>query len=241
MIKNQTSFRSLLLTAAACLALSACTTAGSGPASDREAKIDSALDRAAQSAAMSGETNQSLGYLERLYKRNSSDPNTAISYARALREADYLNRASAVLAPFANDPAGPAAAKAEFAAIELAMGNHKSAERYAQQAVVKDDTDFKAYQNLGIALEAQGNHKAAEKAFRKSLELWQGDPTSIMNNLALNLAAQGFLDEASEILQKAKALSPDRIEIERNLRIVTALQQSEARAYSPKPPTKPAS
>jgi Flp pilus assembly protein TadD len=245
MTNTQKHLRTLLLSAAACLSLAACSTTGSTTGTsgdyDREAKIDSALDRAANSAALQGETNQSLGYLERLYKRNSNDPVTATSYAKALREADYLNRASAVLAPFANAPEGPAEAKAEFSAIELAMGNHKSAERYAQQAVLMDDTNFKAYQYLGIALESQGNHPAAEKAFRKSLELWQGDPTSIMNNLALNLAAQGFLDEASEILQKAKTISPDRIEIERNLRIVTALQQSESRSYTPKPQSKPGS
>ncbi len=46
-----------------------------------------------------------------------------------------------------------------------------------------------------------------------------------MNNLALNLATQGFIDEAIEVLERAKALSPDRIEIERNLRIIRTLNE----------------
>jgi len=81
-------------------------------------------------------------------------------------------------------------------------------------------------------------HEEAERAFRKALDLWEGDPTSIMNNLALNLASQGHLDEAAEILQKARDVSPNRTEIERNLRIVTALQQSNGIPV-PKPKKKP--
>ena len=37
--------------------------------------------------------------------------------------------------------------------------------------------------------------------------------------------AQGFVDEAIEILEQAKSLSPDRIEIERNLRIIRTLNE----------------
>ena len=88
-------------------------------------------------------------------------------------------------------------------------------------------------------MDAQGKHPEAERAFRKALDYWQGDPTTVMNNLALNLASQEFLDEAIEILNKAKAISPDRIEVERNLRIVMALQQSSGHRSAPKPKKKP--
>ena len=46
-----------------------------------------------------------------------------------------------------------------------------------------------------------------------------------MNNLALNLATQGFVDEAIEILERAQKISPDRIELERNLRIIRTLNE----------------
>jgi Flp pilus assembly protein TadD len=59
-----------------------------------------------------------------------------------------------------------------------------------------------------------------------------------MNNLALNLASQDFLDEAVAILEKAQTIAPDRIEVERNLRIVRTLQQSAR--HAPKPVAKPA-
>ena len=95
-----------------------------------------------------------------------------------------------------------------------------------------DDKSYTAYHMLGIALDAQGEHQPAEDAFRKGLEFWQGDPAPILNNLGLNLAAQGFLDEAAEVLRKALATSPNREEIERNLRIVSALRESGGRAPS---------
>ncbi|MGB4056766.1 MAG: tetratricopeptide repeat protein [Alphaproteobacteria bacterium] len=225
--------------------LAACQTTGSTAKSPntsakntQEAAIDTALERAAASSASKGEQGQSLGFLEKLYKRNSADPQSAINYAAALREAEYYNQAALVLAPFANDKKSPAAAKTEYAAVQLALGNDKQAEKYAQKAVLQDNTDFRAYHYLGIALDGQGMHKEAERAFRKALDMWQGDPIPVMNNLALNLASQEYLDEAVEILEKAQAIAPDRVEVERNLRIVRTLLQSAR--HAPKPGVKPA-
>ncbi len=226
----------LVLAAVAIITLSACATSapGSLDANDRNARIDAAMQRASDNAG----TSFSLGTLERKYKRHPDDELVAAEYGAALRHNGYLEQADAILAPFAKDKTSSAAVKSEYAAIQLAQGNFKSAEKYAQSAILQDEGYFKAYHNLGIALDSQEMHKEAERAYRKGLELWQGDPTSIMNNLALNLATQEYLDEAAEILQKAKALSPDREEIERNLRIVTALQQTHG-APAPKPPKKP--
>jgi len=238
-MKKKNTIRSVFLVGVACVALAACeTTSFSEDHEQRAGDIDAALDRAAHTAAVSSGTTESAAYLERVYKRNSEDSGAAMNYARALRKEGYLKRASLVLEPFAIDPDASTAVKAEFSAIELALGNNKSAERYAQQAVLKDPGNYKAYHFLGVALDAQGKHDVAERAFRKGLELWQSDPTSIMNNLALNLTSQGYFDEAAEILEQAKIISPDVIEVERNLRIVRALQQSEGGAV-PKPSGKP--
>lgn len=238
---SKTIFKATMMVSA-CALLAACQTTGSTPAAGKsagEASMDAALERAAAASAASGEKRQSLSILEKIYKRNSEDPVAAINYAAALREAEYLNQASMVLAPFANDKKSPAAAKSEFAAIQLALGNNKSAEEYAQKAVLQDANDYRAFHYLGIALDSQGMHKEAERSFRKALDMWQGDPIPVMNNLALNLAAQDFLDEAVAILEKAQTIAPDRIEVERNLRIVRTLQQSAR--HAPKPGAKPAS
>ena len=211
-----------------CLALAACGTSNAeySNATDRSAKLNRAMEQAASHAAYSGNSEQALSILESRYKRNSDDPFAAVEYARVLRENEYLNRASIVLGPFARQEDAPLEAKNEFAAIQLALGNFTVAEDLSQQVIKQDDKNYRAFQNLGVALDSQGMNEEAERAYRKGLEHWQGDPTPIMNNLALNLATQGYVDEAVEILQKAKSIAPDRMEVERNLRIVSALQET---------------
>ncbi len=238
--KHKKSISKTILSLGSCVFLFACQahTGDSSALKSNTSRIDSALQRAANSAAITGDRQQSLAYLEKIYKRNSSDINAVISYVTALREADYLNQANLVLTPFANDPKSPSAAKTEYAALQLALGNYDLAEQYAKKAVIQNEKDARAFHYLGIALDAREMHVEAERAFRKALDHWQGNPTSIMNNLALNLASQGFFQEAVEILRKAQAISPGKLEIERNLRIVTALQQSEG-GNTPKPRGKP--
>lgn len=221
-------FRPFFLAGASVLllsALTACQTTGAGTTSDRSAKIDSILERAAQRSTENGRTGETLSLLERLYNRDPADPSIALRYGSALREAGYPTRAALVIEPLARDEkAENTAAKMEYAAIAAATGDYLTSEDFARQAVVLEPESGRAYHLLGIALDAQGHHKQAEVAFRKALDLWEGNPGTVLNNLGLNLASQGFLDEALDVLRKAQAAAPNRTEIERNLRIVSALQ-----------------
>lgn len=231
-----------LLLLAAAGSLSACAATQPGMA-QREAKMDSVLQRAAHDAESEGRSEQSLAIIEQLYKRNSSDPAAALNYARVLRQENYFNRAALVLKPFATaqntqDPE----VFIEYASIMAAMGNYKDSEEVARKAVVAAPESGQAYHVLGIALDAQGHHEQAQVAFEKGLEYWEGNPSPILNNMGLNLAAQGFLDEAIETLRKAMDTAPNRMEIERNLRIVSALQYQppiEGTRQVPPPPKKP--
>jgi Flp pilus assembly protein TadD len=229
------TIKTLLLSAGACALLSACQTTGARPG---DASLHGDVDKAVAQASIYAQPVKSLPDAERAYKRHPQDDIAAADYARALREAGSLDQAAMVLDPIVKRKEASSYALSEYAAVALAQGSPQKAEEFAQKAVLKDDKNFRAYQNLGIALETQGKHPEAEKALRKALELWQGDPVTIMNNLALNLSAQGYVDESIDILRKAQALAPDRIEIERNLRIVTALQQT-TRGPTPMPPKKP--
>jgi len=178
-------------------------------------------------------TASDLKSIEATYKANNKDPQAAINYARVLREFDYLNRAAIILRPFAQDYESPASAKTEYAAVQLAMGNYEDAQAYAQIAIDQDPDNFDAYHYLGIALDTQGRHIESEEAFRNGLDRWQGDPTPIMNNLALNLASQGYFTESIALLEKAVQVSPDRIELMRNLRIINTLKESSPEKKRP--------
>lgn len=232
----KTTHARLILLSSVCLILGACGTTGSttGQMSEDSDRIDSALNRAATSAQNSGEGSQSVALLEKLYNRNPKDEGLALRYASALRDAEYYNRALLVLAPFANDDKSSAEVKSEFASTQLALGNYPQAEQFAQKAILQNDKNAQAYQALGIALDAQNMYPEAERAYRKGLDNWTGDPTPIINNLALNLASQEYLEEAIELLEKAQAVSPDRPEIERNLRIINALWETKKMSTSPR-------
>lgn len=228
-----------LLLISSILALGACQTTNNSASYSDSGKLDRVLESAARTASAQGNHEQSLALLEGRYKRSPDNADIATQYAKALRHSDYLNRASIVLSPFARQNDAPAYVKNEFTAIQLALGNYTVAEDFAQQVIIADEGNFQAFKNLGIALDAQGMHEEAERAYRKGLDTWEGDPTSIMNNLALNLATQGHIDEAVEILEKAKSIAPDRIEVERNLRIVRTLQETSYKKKKPNIRVKP--
>ena len=213
--------------------LAACQTTSS---TGKDAAIDP-VNAALQRGTTSGP--ESLSSIERLYKQDSNNPNLAVRYARALRENGRMTRAAMVLNPLIENPKTKTVGViTEFAAVQASMGNYESAEKHARAAVVQDQNSAEAYHVLGIALDAQGFNKQAEVAFRKALDNWSGDPSPVLNNLGLNLAAQGFLDESISTLRRAAALAPNKTEIERNLRIVQALQVQPGTNTAPYAQTK---
>ena len=167
--------------------------------------------------------------LERAFKANPQNQTVAANYAYVLRKEGQTEEAIAVLKPLAGQKEASVDVLNEYASVLLTEGDYKKAEKVARKAVGTDNTNGESYHLLGIALDAQAFHPQAEKAFRRALKLWQGDPVPVMNNLALNLTAQGYLDEAAELLREARKLDPERREIERNLRIVNTLREASVK------------
>jgi len=225
-MKKMTTTRLLVntLLVSSALMLAACQTTGTTGKTTSTDPVDAALQRAS-TEGQTGGAPESLASIERLYKQDSSNPNLAVRYARALRDNGRMTRAAMVLNPLIENPkTKTGGVVTEYAAVQASMGNYEQAEKYARSAILMDQNSAEAYHVLGIALDAQGFNKQAEVAFRKALDNWSGDPSPVLNNLGLNLAAQGFLDESISTLHRAAALAPNKVEIERNLRIVQALQ-----------------
>lgn len=231
---------------ASALALSACDT----PTKEErpkhsmeqtENKINSAIEKALEDAENRGNKQESLLLLEQIYKRNSADPVVAARFARALREDEQLNKARLVLQPHTAGKKAHPEALTEMAMVHLGLGDYKSAEETARESITLNPDQGRAFLALGTALDAQNKHEQAEEAFRQGLSHWKGDPAPILNNLALNLASQGNLKESLAILEKARSLSPRRMEIERNYRIISTLYETSSgqdrRSFSaPTPP-----
>ena len=209
------------------LALAACGTTGNANVTNgKEAsRVDAILERAAREAKASGNKTEAIVLLEQIHQRNPDDAAVATGFGQALREDEQFTRARQVLLPFTKGKKPYPDAVMELAMVQLSLGQYKEAELTARNAVELAPDSGRAYLALGTALDAQNYHEQAEVAFRRGIDKWKGDPAPIMNNLALNLASQNKLDQAIDMLQKAKELSPGRVELERNLRIVTTLKE----------------
>ncbi len=228
-------FRGILLASlsVSVLALGACSSTGSNVSDKSSAsRVDQILERAAREAKASGDKTQTVALLEQIYARNPNDAGVATAYGQALRDDEQLNTARQVLSPYTQGKNAYPDAVTELSMVQLALGQYKEAELTARRSVELDSNQGRAYLALGTALDAQNYHEQAEVAFRKGIDLWQGDPAPIMNNLALNLASQNKLDQAIDMLQKAKAISPGRMELERNMRIITTLKEGADDFYT---------
>ncbi len=188
-------------------------------------RVDAILQKAAREAKASGNTVETVALLEQIYQRNEGDAAIATSYGQALREDEQLNKARQVLLPYTDGKKAYPDAVVELAMVQLALGQYKEAELTSRRAVELDPEQGRAYLALGTALDAQNNHEEAESAFRRGVDKWKGDPAPILNNLALNLASQNKLDQALDLLERAKKESPGRMEIERNIRIISTLKE----------------
>lgn len=222
------AFRGLFLASlsVSILALGACASTDPNVSNRADAnRLDSILDRAAREAKASGNKAETVVLLEKIYMRNPDDPAVATGFGQALREDEQLNKARQILFPFTEGKNAYPDAVTELAMVQLALGQYKEAELTARRAVELAPDQGRPYLALGTALDAQNYHEQAEVAFRKGIDQWKGDPAPIMNNLALNLASQNKLDQAIDMLKKAQAISPGRVELERNMRIITTLKE----------------
>lgn len=188
-------------------------------------RVDSILERAARDAKASGNTVETVALLEQIYQRNDGDAAIATSYGQALRNDQQLNKARQILQPFTDGKKPYPDAVVELAFVQLDLGQYKEAELTSRRAIELDPELSRGYLSLGTALDAQNYHEQAEVAYRRGIDKWKGDPAPILNNLALNLASQNKLDQALDLLERAKKESPGRMEIERNIRIISTLKE----------------
>ncbi len=227
--------------------LSACATGGTtatAPVASsmnprlKTSAIDKAMESALAQAEASGNAQEILAMLGQVHRRAPKDPIVATRYARALRDDEQINAAVRTLKPFTKGSAPNVEAVTEMSMTQLSLGDFSAAESYAEQAINMNPKNARAYLALGTAQDAQERHQEAEVSFRNGVKHWQGDASPILNNLALNLASQGHLEESLSLLKKAQKLAPHRIELERNRRIIATLLESTG-SRPPAPNAKP--
>jgi tetratricopeptide (TPR) repeat protein len=213
----------------------------------REA-TEARLSTAAAAAIAQGRAQEALARYEELYNGHARSAEVAVNYAQLLRKTGKIDRAEEVLKPFVrgrNSDVRRAGFDGmvynEYAAILIAKGDFAGAESILN-GVLEDakagEFHHDARNLMGVSLDARGQHKEAEQMFRLALDGWQGNPSSVMNNLGLCLASEGMFDESLDTLRRALILAPDKEEIAKNIQIVTALRDKVVKKPSAAPVKK---
>lgn len=192
------------------------------------------LTTAAAEAIAAGNTEEALQHYQKLWRNDKRDSSHALNYAQLLRRSGRSEEALNVLEPFAKKALGNKTSVSplllnEYAAILIEHGKLAESRKVidlvlAEEAYTNSHAD--AMNLLGISLDAQGRHKEAETMFRLALEGWHGNPTTVMNNLAICLANQAMFDESLTTLRQALVMAPDKQEIARNIQLVSDLRDN---------------
>lgn len=144
-----------------------------------------------------------LTMAENAYRAAPNDQYAALNYAKLLRKVTMVTQADMVLKPFAINPEmASEPILTEYAKVKLSQGDFETAQIFAQEAFMKNG-GAESQMVLGVSVDAQGHHQAAENHFRKALNNVGMDMdlrAAIQNNLALCLMAQGKNAEANSIL-----------------------------------------
>lgn len=172
------------------------------PLSQKEKMMATARNAAIESQFQNIKDGE-LTMAENAYRSSPKDPYAALNYARLLRKVTMVTQADMVLKPFAIDPKmATEAILIEYTKIKLSQGDFETAQIFAQEAFMKGGS-AESQMVLGVSVDAQGHHQAAENHFRQALKNVGMDmdlKAAIQNNLALCLMAQGNNDEANSIL-----------------------------------------
>jgi Flp pilus assembly protein TadD len=231
----------LLLTSCCAISMMGCaTTTTPAPKTAPEAVTEQTLKNTVYSLTNAKYTEEKVELLKTAYEADTANLASSIRYAHALRSQKKYKQAKDILLPHYNAENPSPVIQAQYAAILLDMKAYKGAEKAVNKAIAQDPTDPYAYNLLGNILSTQELHDKAERAYRTALDHWSGNKVPVLNNLALSLMGQGKFDDAAHTLEQAKEIDPDSYDIERNLRIVNALRETEYEIKSKKEKLKAA-
>jgi Flp pilus assembly protein TadD len=184
---------------------------------------------AAVSAQRSRSNRVDLAPLAAVHKARPADPEAAVAYAHALREAGSASKALTVLDKTAALKPTDKRLLLERGLLALDLGEPAKAEALLRKAQDKKAPDWRLHSGLGTALAARGKQQEAQVEFAKALALAPDHP-SVLNNLALSYALDGKVAEAEQLLRKAHQAKSqargmaDARKVQQNLALVLGLR-----------------
>jgi len=172
-------------------------TVGTGVSKSEKSALSNAIADAARDARAGGMTRESLMFQEKLYHQDPNNPEKILNYARALRYMGRIDDAILVIRTPSKGPRATEPMMTEAAMILISGGQYDEALGFAQKAVEKNGKSPDAHHALALALSGLGKYEDAQLQFQETIDIWPDgrDPTPVINNLAMSLAAQGKIGD----------------------------------------------
>ena len=213
--------RGLLLTLSASLLMGACAQAGPAPLTLGQNAPQSIARQ--EHADPRAELERALAYWGQQYAQNPRDKKAAISYAMNLKAAGQKKTALSVLQQASlyhgNDPE----LASEYGRLALEFGQVGLAQKLLAIAYDPRDPDWRVISAQGTVLAKQGDYKGAIPYYERALQLAPDQP-SVVNNLAMALAADGQPGKAEPLLRRAASHPEANPKVHQNLTLVLGLQ-----------------
>lgn len=175
------------------------------------------------------ELEKAIAHWGNQFSQNPRDKTAAISYVLNLKAAGQKKTALSVLQQasiyHANDPDF----SSEYGRLALEFGQVGLAQKLLANAYDPQNPDWRVISAQGTVLAKQGDYKGAIPYYERALQLAPDQP-SLVNNLAMALAADGQPGPAEPLLRRAAADPDADPKVHQNLALVLNLQGKSAEA-----------
>ncbi len=215
----------ILLSLSASFLLGACAQTGTP-----QLTLDQNTGRAlAQSSDSRSELDRAIAYWGDQFAKNPRDKTAAISYAMNLKAAGQKKTALSVLQQSAIYHANDQDFASEYGRLALEFGQIGLAQKLLANAYDPQNPDWRVISAQGTVLAKQGDYKGAIPYYERALQLAPDQP-SVINNLAMALAADGQPAKAEPLLRRAASHPEADAKVHQNLALVLSLQGKSADA-----------
>lgn len=213
-------WRGILCTLLAGLMLGACAS-GSSPLSLEQPASYAAAHQAPTDAQ--SELDKAILYWGQQYSKNPRDKSAAISYARNLKASGQKQAAFNVLQQASVYHGNDRELASEYGRLALEFGHIGMAQKLLAIAHDPAKPDWRVISAQGTVLAKQGDYTGAIPYYERALRLAPDQP-SLINNLAMALAADGQPEKAEPLLRRAVADQNADPKVRQNLVLVLGLQ-----------------
>ncbi|MCL4767104.1 MAG: tetratricopeptide repeat protein [Hyphomicrobiaceae bacterium] len=216
-------YRGALFVLSASLMMGACAQMPDAPLPILGQSAEHAAHQEPEQAQPRAELDKAVVYWGQQYAKTPRDKKAALGYALNLKAAGQKQKALGVLQQASLYHGADRELASEYGRLALEFGQVGLARKLLAVADDPSNPDWRVISAQGTVLAKQGDYKGAIPYYERALQLAPDQP-SVVNNLAMALAADGQPAKAEPLLRQAVASRNADPKVRQNLVLVLGLQ-----------------